>query len=148
MSPHETPEQLEHAIDQLARELPLRRAPQSLSVGVLAAIERRAAQPWWRKDFLHWPVAARLFFLLCACVPAVLACLAAGRFDGELNAASARVAAAAPFTTVHALGTAVRLVANVFSSEWLLGGALAITAVYGFVFGLSAAGYRVLYARR
>ncbi|MET0984831.1 MAG: hypothetical protein ABW034_05415 [Steroidobacteraceae bacterium] len=148
MTSRETSEQLEQAVERLTRDQPLRRAPASLARAVLAEVERRAAQPWWRSDFARWPAAARAFFLVGACLPAVFAYLVTGRLEGEWTAVTNRVESLPEISMLHAIATAMRLVAHGFSSEWLVGSAVAITAVYAAVFGLGVAGYRVLYARR
>ena len=148
MSSRETREQLERAVERLTRDLPLRRAPASLSRAVLAEIERRATRPWWRSDFARWPAPARALFFVCACLPAVFAYRVAGRLEGELSAVTNRVESLPEISMLHAIGTAIRLITHGFSNEWLLSGAAAIAAVYAAVFGLGVAGYRVLYARR
>ncbi|MET0660089.1 MAG: hypothetical protein ABW110_18260 [Steroidobacteraceae bacterium] len=148
MSPRETPEQLEKAVERLLRDQPLRPAPASLSRAVLGEVERRVARPWWRSDFARWPVAARGFFFVGACLPAVFAYLMTGRLEGEFTAVTHRFEAVPEISLLHAIATAMRLIAHVFSNEWLIGSAVAITALYAAVFGLGVAGYRVLYARR
>jgi hypothetical protein len=52
-----SPEQLEKLIHSNLRALPDRRAPRSLESRVHAAIETRAALPWWKQSFAQWPVA-------------------------------------------------------------------------------------------
>ena len=54
---------LENFIHQTLRSLPDRPAPRSLESRVLAAIEARAALPWWKQSFAQWPVAARFVWL-------------------------------------------------------------------------------------
>ena len=54
------------------RRLPDRKAPSSLEGRVLAELSRRAALPWWRKSFAHWPSAVRLSFVLCSALAAFL----------------------------------------------------------------------------
>lgn len=59
-----TPEsELEQALDRELRRLPDLVAPASFAPRVMEAIARRAALPWWRRSFVHWPVAARLAFV-------------------------------------------------------------------------------------
>ena len=59
-------ESLERLIDAAARGVPRRSAPPTLEERVLRAIDARAATPWWRKDFGHWPALARLLFVAAA----------------------------------------------------------------------------------
>src|SRR6188768_2065565 len=64
---HEKNDRLEEVVHRTLRDLPFRRAPRSLESRVCAEIERRVALPWWRRSFVHWPLAARAAFLvLCA----------------------------------------------------------------------------------
>ena len=65
MHPPKDPK-LERFIHRALRELPAPAAPRTLEARVLAEIERRAGLPWWRKNFAHWPLAARAVFLLGA----------------------------------------------------------------------------------
>ena len=57
----------------MLRNLPDRKAPAGLEARVLAEISRRAALPWWRKSFAHWPVAVRLGFLILSARVAAVA---------------------------------------------------------------------------
>ena len=59
-------EQLERLVDELLRDQPLRHAPNTLEAHVFAEIARRAALPWWRKSFTHWPLLARVAFLIAS----------------------------------------------------------------------------------
>lgn len=106
--------------DVLSRQ-PLLRAPRSLQARVLDELARRAA-PWWRKNFLHWPMPARVVFLLISCGFAKIA----------LDAATWTVAN-------------LRSVLDLFPSHWLYIGVFAGAAMYVALFGLGAAAYRTLY---
>src|SRR6185437_10884347 len=55
---------LEQLLDRTLHPLPLRRAPPTLQSRVLEELQRRAALPWWRRSFAHWPSAARAGFVL------------------------------------------------------------------------------------
>ena len=57
-------EELERLVDRALHDLPLRRAPHTLESRVFAELERRAALPWWRRSFAHWPLPARSAFLV------------------------------------------------------------------------------------
>ena len=76
-----SPEDLEKLIHQTLRSLPARRAPLSLESRVRAAIEARAALPWWKQSF-----AARVAFLIGSAGIAKLAIMAVvwamAGFDG------------------------------------------------------------------
>src|SRR5260370_32738736 len=61
------PHKLESLLDHLARSQPLRRAPASLQTRVLAQLALRyRPMPWWRKGFTHWPLSARVAFLIAS----------------------------------------------------------------------------------
>src|ERR1700738_3597831 len=69
MTPNESHEAsesqtLERLLDRALRELPLRRAPLTLESRVFGELQRRAALPWWRRSFAHWPLLARAAFLV------------------------------------------------------------------------------------
>lgn len=142
---------LERFVHQALRELPPRRAPRSLEARVLAELSRRAALPWWKQDFVHWPAAARGAFLVTsAALAAALVWVLGG-----LNVAPATEAISANFawiTTLRAITDGVgNLAAIVFRSVspvWFYGGAIAVVALYAALFGLGTAAYRTLYANR
>lgn len=74
MHPSHEPE-LERLIHRELRRLPLRSAPQSLLPRVLARIEARARQPWYRRLWTRWPTACQGVFLgLLAAVAWGLTC--------------------------------------------------------------------------
>jgi len=57
--------------DRIQRELdrlPLLEAPASLLPRVMAAVEARARQPWWKRSWLSWPRSCRVVFLLMSVV--------------------------------------------------------------------------------
>lgn len=66
------PNSQEARIGRLLRQLPDRRAPAGLEARVLAEIARRAALPWWRTSFTHWPAAARVSFYGISAIAAAL----------------------------------------------------------------------------
>ena len=51
---------LEKLIHQELQKLPELTAPATLIPGVLAAIQQRAAAPWWRQAWWDWPAPAKL----------------------------------------------------------------------------------------
>jgi hypothetical protein len=67
------PQDLESKMHRVLRGLPGRRAPSGLEARVLAEVARRAALPWWRKSFAHWPASVRAtFFAVSGLAAAVL----------------------------------------------------------------------------
>jgi hypothetical protein len=139
---------LEKLIDRACREQPALRAPATLSARVLAEIERRAALPWWRRSFNHWPVPVRAGFV-AACGAVVWT---------SLSAPVAPVFATVnePLSWAYQTGATVSLVNSVFShvgvdlahsvSPLLLYGAgLGVGGLYVLFAGLCATTYRTLY---
>ena len=68
---------LERAVDQALKGLPLRRAPSTLESRVINELQRRAALPWWRVSFAHWPAAPRVAFVII-CIALVAATILGG----------------------------------------------------------------------
>lgn len=150
-----SPEELEKLIHQNLRALPDRRAPRSLESRVLAAIEARAARPWWKQSYAQWPIAARCVFLLLSGGLVKLAVMATvwamAGFD--------RTAFAESFSTQFAwvdrinalMASCIDFAGVVFHSIpaiWLYGGLACFVGLYVTLFGLGAAAYRMLYAQR
>lgn len=152
MNPHDE-KNLERLVDRALRDLPPRRAPQTLEIRVQAEIARRAARPWWLKGFTHWPMAARgAFAVVCiGLVPLVIMAITWG--TARVNAAQLKVVFASELhwanAAAHFGGTIMTLAADLIGSIpplWLYGGAATIAALYVALFGLGAAAYRTLYA--
>ena len=148
-------EKLERLIHRTLCELPPRRAPRSLESRVLAELERRAALPWWRKSFAHWPIAARTTFIVLGAgvaVSLVFATIAAqAGFDpATLTALFARefVWMEAGLTLAHSLRDFASIVFRSIPPLWLYGGLAFVGSMYVALFGLGAAAYRTLYVNR
>lgn len=141
---------LERLLDRTLRELPARRAPPTLESRVLGELERRAARPWWRRSFAHWPQAARTAFVLICGGLIGLAFLGGAwaavglRWLHESGALSIPWARQAMAITGVA-GELAALLADAVPAAWLYDG-LAVSAVlYAALFGLCIAAYRTLY---
>jgi hypothetical protein len=150
MNPHDE-QKLERLIHQTLRELPRRRAPGTLEQRVMAELERRAALPWWKQNFAHWPTGVRVAFLgfSVALVAAIMWGMAG------VNVGQARDVFATQIGWMDAIasvGRALRDFAGAtisgIPSLWLYGGLATIGALYVALFGLGAAAYRTLYASR
>lgn len=139
---------LEKLVGRVCREQPALRAPATLSARVLAEIERRAALPWWRRSFTHWPVPVRAAFV-AACGAAILTSLSApmARMFATVNE---------PLTWAYHTGATVSLINTVFghvgaglargvSPIWLYGAVLGVCGLYVLFAGLCATTYRTLY---
>lgn len=149
--------QLERLIDQALRDQPLLRAPATLEANVLAAVARVPASPWWRRGFLHWPVAARLGFLIASIGFIRIGLLAWERVSNTIGAVETTgIAAVAPglswAATVADLLSALNAVSRTLLAgvprDWLYTGGAVMLSLYALLFGLGAMGYRVFRARR
>ena len=137
---------LERLIHATLSEQPLRQAPDGLEAQVLAAIARRDARSWWRRDFARWPLAARAGF--------VVLCIVLGKF--AVDASMWLVTGLDPIGIAAELGAlvmwmkmlaiAAASVARSIPTTWIYSGALAAGAMYALLFGLSTLAYRTLYA--
>jgi hypothetical protein len=124
------PEKLEQLVGSLARAQPARRAPVSLQARVLAQITSQQIQlPWWRKGFAHWPLAARVLFLVAS--------------YGFI-----RLAITGVVSIVDFVRSSSAFVLHAIPPMWLYGGAAFGFALYAVLFGLSTFAYRTLYVQR
>jgi hypothetical protein len=154
--PAENPqEKLARSIHRTLQSLPARRAPAALEQRVLAEIARRAALPWWSKSFVHWPMGARIGFLVvCAGIVKLLlmgSVWAAGGFDGgEFRAAFAQPFAwfEASRALLHAFTGFLEIIHRNIPPLWLYGGLAVVATAYATLVGLGAAAYRALAAQR
>jgi hypothetical protein len=153
MSP-ERNDQLEEFIRRAVDGLPSRRAPRSLEQRVLAEIERRAALPWWRKSFVHWPIAAQAAFLtICATLVAISLMsrvwVIAGFHPVQLKTVFAPSFAwmESGLVVVHAITGVFEIMARNIPPLWLYGMLLFFGSMYAALFGLGAAAFKALRTR-
>lgn len=153
-SPHDE-EKLAQAIHRTLRDLPPRPAPRSLELRVLAELARRAALPWWRHSFSHWPAAARATFCVASAGVIKLVLMATVWVMAGFDPAQFQAAFAPQFTwmengfaVVQAIAGFVEIVLRNIPTLWLYGGLAFVAILYVALFGLGAAAYRVLYVRR
>jgi hypothetical protein len=153
MNKHPDSEQkLERVLHQALSGVSLRRAPGTLEARVLNELERRAALPWWRVSFAHWPVGPRVAFVLI-CVALVAATILGGvsafvgvRSFNEIAALALHWVQ--PFLAViSSVGGLAALLVRVIPPLWLYGGLGVGIVLYVALFGLGAAAYRTLYLR-
>jgi hypothetical protein len=143
-----THEQLERFIDKALRDQPLQRAPSDLESKVMAAIAQRAVTPWWRSSFAHWPMAARILFLVASAVFVKLGLDATALVIGPFDPAARSAALLAELAWIHALYVSIGAVLRSLPSWWIYCGVTVLGALYLMLFGVSAAAYRTLYAAR
>jgi hypothetical protein len=145
-------QELERAMSQALRGLPLRRAPSTLESRVIGELQRRAALPWWRGSFAHWPAAPRVAFVM-TCIALVAATILGGvsalvgvRSLSEIAALA--LSWAHPFLAVlSSAGGVTALLVRVIPPMWLYAGMALGAVLYMALFGLGAAAYRTLYLR-
>jgi len=140
---------------RVLRGLPDRKAPSGLEARILMELSRRAALPWWRKSFSHWPSAVRISFLALSVLAAIL--LGSGLVMlGNSNGAHALSGGfsnaynwylLARDIAVSARDRVAGLAASV-PSLWLYGGVVALAAGYASLAAFGAATYRVLRTSR
>jgi hypothetical protein len=130
---------VDELLQRLLRELPPRRAPHTLESRVLAELQRRAVQPWWRRSFVHWPIAARSGFVV---VCAALIALALTGDSWMATPASSWLRHAVAITSIA--GNFAASLAGAIP-RWLNLLLAAAALLYAFLFGLGAAAYRLLY---
>jgi hypothetical protein len=135
--------QLADLIGTAVHDIPHRSAPASLERRVRTELERRASAPWWRKDFLHWPVAARLLFVM-ASAGLIRLVLAAPTWLQRSSLVDMPPEISWIQTTTHAIS----LVAQHLPSLLVYGGAALVVALYVTFFGLSAIAWRAASAHR
>ncbi|MDB6167229.1 MAG: hypothetical protein JWM88_93 [Verrucomicrobia bacterium] len=150
-----SPENLEKLIHETLRSAPPHRAPRTLESRVLAALEARAALPWWRQSFARWPLAARVAFIIASAGLAKVALMAVvwvmAGFDASqfTNAFASQLAWLETASAVvdgfrEALGSIYRSIPPLY----LYGGLAFVATMYAALFGLGAAAYRTLIAQR
>jgi hypothetical protein len=141
-------DRLERLLRDTMRGLPARPAPHTLESRVLGELASRAAQPWWRRSFGHWPAVARVgWATVCGALIGITLLegpwtSALGSLQGAGSMGSWIWHAAAMAGTVANLCTSL---AGVIPATWLSLGLAAAALLYAFLFGLGAAAYRLLY---
>jgi len=149
------PEQLEKMVHAALRTLPDRHAPASLEARVLAAVEARAAIPWWHKSWSYWPQWVRAVFLVfCAGLAGLLVYtgvyIQTGFDAAQTSGTLAPMLAFANRVLGIGRGLAdfVMLVARHVPSLWIYGAIAFVAGLYAMLLGLGAAAYRTLWVHR
>ena len=150
MSNTPDPQSLERLTATVLRDLPSRRAPASLEARVMAELERRATQPWWRLSYRDWPLFVRLLFI-AACVGLGSIAVRAtewlfGRSASTLSGIESELAPAA--VSLKATASTFSFIAHSIPSLWIYSALAIIAVMYVALFGIGAAAYRTLYASR
>jgi hypothetical protein len=147
---HEPDEALQRLLDRTLRDLPPRRAPASLEARILNELERRAALPWWRRSFMHWPAPARIAFLVTCTALVALVFVVGAAGVTSLRSLLESVAVSLPWAReIGALavsaGNVITLLARTVPVTWLYQGIVVCAVLYAVLFGLGAVVYRTLY---
>jgi hypothetical protein len=144
LSNPDEPHDLERLLDRALRDLPLRRAPPTLESRVFGELRRRAALPWWRRSFGHWPLLARAVFLVICGALIRLALL------GDTTA----VAGVRSLSWTRDIGAIMASAANIAEllahtvpPAWAYAGIAVYAGLYAVLFGLGAVVYRALYVQ-
>lgn len=140
---------LERQVRDVLHSLPLRAAPESLMTRVLEQIEQRAALPWWRRQVMQWPTAARLSFALLAAALMLLS------LAGSASLLRFGNPAAPVLSWGHHVLALLSIVPRFLTAllgllpvAWLQGFLVVAALAYLFLFGVGAAAYRLLYMER
>jgi hypothetical protein len=149
---NEPTEPLEQLLDRALYELPLRRAPATIEWRVIRELERRAALPWWRRSFAHWPLPARAaFVVICG---ALISLAFVGGDTAVARLRSLLDSGALSLSWAHQVGVLVGSAGNLAAMftrtvppAWFYGGIAVCAVLYAVLFGLGAAVYHTLYLR-
>ncbi|WP_404424539.1 hypothetical protein [Nibricoccus sp. IMCC34717] len=139
---------LESFVHATLRATPARRAPVSLEQRVLAQIARRAALPWYRQSYRHWPAGARIGFLVTSAALAALALvLCYALFRNGFGAGFSDWVAQLKHQATSAQTFATATLSHLPSSTvwWLAGAGIALLSMSLATVGLGAAAYRLLW---
>lgn len=134
--------ELERRVHRALRQMPQRRAPSSLEGRVWSELTRLASLPWWRRSFLHWPLAARTSFLVLSAGLCALTFMGSARALAGFGSIKRLTDSLTWLTTAaEAIGSLLRVVPSMWIYEALAAAAL----LYALLFVLGAAAYRTLY---
>ncbi len=155
MNPYNS-DKLEAAIHGVLRRLPDRKAPAGLEGRVFAELARRAALPWWRKSFSHWPSTVRMGFVAGSVLAGLLMVLGLITLSGTQSAhqVSGSIANSLAWLTfardlVSTTEGKARILLAATPSVWLYGAVGTVAVCYAALAAIGAATYRaVTFARQ
>jgi hypothetical protein len=138
--------------DRALKQLPLRSAPASLMMQVLAAIRRQASLPWYRRPWLTWPRGFQLGSALAMSGLVGLVVWLVTQSGAPAEAATVAHRAESSFTLIGSiadtLGRAVLLLLRSLSTPVVIGLLTMVGAAYLTCLGLGTACWRVACGRR
>ncbi len=142
MTTNESDEAMERLFDRTLHVLPLRRAPPTLESRVIRELDRRAALPWWRRSFVHWPLLARAgFFVICAALIRLAFLGGATAVTGVRSLSWVRDIGGLTASAANLIA----VLAHIQPPAWAYAGIAVCAVLYAVLFGLGAAVYRALY---
>ncbi|HVY24731.1 MAG TPA: hypothetical protein VG962_15405 [Steroidobacteraceae bacterium] len=150
---NQTSQQLEQFVSKYCRQQPLRTAPATLQARVMRELQARAALPWWRKSFVHWPLWSQVLFVMAALLAAKLALMIADKVGGHWLVSTG--AAARSSALVQSVGTIATVSHDVSSQlfgmipvSFIYGAVFVVAMLYLVLFGIGVTTYKTLYAAR
>jgi hypothetical protein len=154
MNPNDS-KNLEEFVRKALAAVPERRAPRSLEVRVLAEIDRRAALPWWRRSYAHWPLPARGVFFVAAAAAAVVLIAAGMTVFRDSDAVRSAGEVARHFAWLEVAGSALETLLSAtrnivlsLPALWVYGALAMVGACYAMLIGVGAAAYQTYFVRR
>jgi hypothetical protein len=143
---NERQDELERQLTRTLRDQPLRRAPDSLERRVRAQLEAGAAVTRWRRGFAHWPLAARVGFLVASVGIVKVALSIAMWLSTPLDARTFSFDLPSQIAWVQTLFVAIGSVARTVPSLWVHAGVALFAIMYLALFGVGASAYRTMRA--
>lgn len=150
---NQSSQQLEQFVNKYCRQQPLRTAPATLQARVMRELQARAALPWWRKSFVHWPLWSQALFVMAALIAAKLLLMLADRIGGHWLVSTG--AAARSSTLVQNVSTIATVSHDVSTQLFgmipmplVYGAVFVIAMLYLVLFGIGVTTYKTLYAAR
>lgn len=144
----QTPENpnLEEFIDRKLKALPPKAAPANLVTNVMNEIARRAALPWYKQSFAHWPKFYQNLFLVTASTTLAALFWFALPLTAQLSLSSlvSKVEWLAWIPKVfEGLSSAVVIAGKTVSLEWIIGALGALALFYAWCIAAGVALFRV-----
>lgn len=137
-------DEIERQLTRALQSQPPRRAPSTLERRVLAQIEAGATASGWRRGFAHWPMAARVGFLVASVGVVKVALLVAMWLATPLGSPAASVQLPSQISWVQTLFVAIGSAMHTVPSLWVHAGIAILAMMYVALFGIGASAYRMV----
>ena len=146
---------MEAEIDRELKSLPDWRAPETLTLRVMAAIRQRARTPWYYQSWSAWPMPVQVSALAVSLALFGILCYAGWEFSQLPTVVDASQKVSGVFSLVNALVNALSvLLEAIFLAikhlgTWFIFGLLTTLAIaYGGCMGLGSVYFKLAFARR